>query len=125
MTDLIYSIQDIFRSTAGGFLEQNNKQYYNIPSYQRGYKWTPLEVEKLLDDVEKFKAEGAKFYCLQNITLVSDGNEYFNIVDGQQRLTTLYILLAFLGKFDLVARKIHYPDYTIRAKTYEFLDLFF
>lgn len=120
MADLIYSIRDLF-STEEGFLKQEGKSFYNIPAYQRGYKWGHLEVKKLLDDINKFDAQDEKFYCLQNITLVSPDPEYFNIVDGQQRLTTLYLLLSYLGKYDLVAGKLKYPRNSIRTKTHEFL----
>ena len=93
MSDLIYSVQDMFSN----FLKINN--YFNIPDYQRGYKWNASDATKLLDDLKKFEESNPKdgdFYCLQNITLVpnKDGKS-LNVVDGQQRLTTLYILLSY------------------------------
>lgn len=96
-TQLIYSVRDVFTS----YLEGNQPSYYNIPDYQRGYKWTGKNVEALLEDIEKFrKSSGSnadKFYCLQNITLSpAEDGKFFNVVDGQQRLTTLVILLSYL-----------------------------
>ena len=67
---------------------------YHIPFYQRGYKWTVAEVCKLLSDIYHFDGQRGD-YCLQNITLLKkDGG--FNVIDGQQRLTTTLILLAYL-----------------------------
>ena len=58
-----------------------------------------------------------KFYCLQNITLVEkDGN--FNVVDGQQRLTTLTLLLSYFNEFTLVKNKI---NYSVREASNKFL----
>jgi uncharacterized protein with ParB-like and HNH nuclease domain len=73
-----------------------------IPDYQRGYRWGEQEVTELLDDIWDFTktASNGEFYCLQPIVLqpVKDnkGNTKYNILDGQQRLTTLYLLLIYL-----------------------------
>lgn len=83
-------------------------EHYLIPAYQRGYRWTTLHVEALLEDLDSFlkhsEEPGAKneAYCLQPIVVVgqqdSDGKRIWEIVDGQQRLTTLYILLKYLDE---------------------------
>ena len=95
MSELIYSVKEIFTD----YLEKGNYECFNIPDYQRGYKWNASDATKLLDDLKKFEESNPKdgdFYCLQNITLVpSDNGKSLNVVDGQQRLTTLYILLSF------------------------------
>lgn len=96
--------------------------HYNIPIYQRGYKWTKSSVRQLLVDVNNFEVEDGKFYCLQNITLVKNlkinGNTY-NVVDGQQRLTTLAIILSFLSQ---TANKLADSiTYSIRRETEMFL----
>lgn len=75
-------------------------EHFYIPSYQRGYRWTAIQVTELLDDIWEFsQSEGdkASFYCLQPIVVVK-GNDCWEVVDGQQRLTTLYVLLHFLEK---------------------------
>lgn len=95
MSELIYSVKEIFTY----YLTNGNYAYFNIPDYQRGYKWNASDATKLLDDLKKFEESNPNdgdFYCLQNITLVpnKDG-KYLNVVDGQQRLTTLYILLSY------------------------------
>ncbi|MCR5317084.1 MAG: DUF262 domain-containing protein [Treponema sp.] len=95
MSELICSVNKIFTN----YLTNGNYAYFNIPDYQRGYKWNANDATKLLDDFNKFENSNPKdgdFYCLQNITLVpSKDGKSLNVVDGQQRLTTLYILLSF------------------------------
>lgn len=92
------------------------KNFY-IPSYQRGYRWTNQNVEDLLNDIYTFSRKRNKseqeFYCLQPIVVkklnptqleerklesVFDNNNWYEVVDGQQRLTTIRILLAYLVK---------------------------
>jgi len=74
---------------------------YWIPAYQRGYRWSPLQVTQLLDDVWDFvqESEGGnrhQFYCLQPLVIKALPDGVFEVVDGQQRLTTIYILLTYL-----------------------------
>jgi uncharacterized protein with ParB-like and HNH nuclease domain len=88
------------------------KYRFDIPSYQRGYRWEDTHITKLLDDIYEFgeaKAAGkpvGEFYCLQPIALkhradLDDENfESYEVIDGQQRLISLYILLRAL-KYDL------------------------
>lgn len=68
---------------------------YWIPAYQRGYRWTRLQVTQLLDDIWDFIQHGAgDFYCLQPVVVRKMGDGRFEVVDGQQRLTALHILLS-------------------------------
>lgn len=77
-----------------------------IPSYQRGYRWTDVQVKQLLDDIWNFaknplKAEENEekpFYCLQPIVVRSHGQQHteWEVIDGQQRLTTIYLILKNL-----------------------------
>lgn len=73
---------------------------FHIPSYQRGYRWTEVEVKALLDDLWEFhRQEPSKneFYCLQPIVLWRNPEkETMELLDGQQRLTTLYLILSYL-----------------------------
>ena len=112
--ELIYSVKDIFAK----YLKDDEK--FVIPEYQRGYKWKIKDIEQLLNDINAFQTHGDDevFYCLQNITLVKYGNT-FNVVDGQQRLTTLSLILAYLGRIDLVKSKL---EYKIRKETETFLN---
>jgi hypothetical protein len=76
------------------------KNFY-IPAYQRGYRWKEEQVKALLDDIWEFSqssdVNGSSFYCLQPVVVVQD-SEQWQVVDGQQRLTTLYIILHYLDK---------------------------
>lgn len=69
-----------------------------IPHYQRGFRWEAQEVEELLDDLWNFEKTSNKgeFYCLQPIVLQQKGKNIFHVLDGQQRLTTLYLIITFL-----------------------------
>lgn len=71
-----------------------------VPSYQRGYRWGRHEVEALLTDIH---AEGKRApsdkYCLQPVVAKWRDNEHdFELIDGQQRLTTLYLIYRYLQK---------------------------
>lgn len=72
-----------------------------IPSYQRGYRWTDRQVEDLLNDIYEFSKRPVKreedIYCLQPV-VVKDRERKWELIDGQQRLTTIYIILSFLQK---------------------------
>ena len=71
-----------------------------VPGYQRGYRWGRQEVEALLNDLWEFylqtDEEKNTFYCLQPIVLYKDEQARENLLDGQQRLTTIYLLLSYL-----------------------------
>lgn len=68
-----------------------------VPSYQRGYRWTKDEVTRLLDDVMDLESLGEeeRNYCLQPIVVKRLGSKY-ELIDGQQRLTTLYLILRYI-----------------------------
>lgn len=67
---------------------------YYVPSYQRGYRWGRDEVIRLLDDIFE---NGANPYCLQPIVVKSVDGQY-ELIDGQQRLTTLYLIYKFMNE---------------------------
>ncbi|MBP2029018.1 uncharacterized protein with ParB-like and HNH nuclease domain [Acetoanaerobium pronyense] len=71
-----------------------------LPSYQRPYSWSFKSTNTLfIDTYEAFK-EGIKEYRLGSVILHKESSEKYNIVDGQQRLTTLSILLYCLGNYN-------------------------
>lgn len=83
---------------------------YWIPAYQRGYRWAPLQVRQLLDDIWEFiqNSEGGPrdaFYCLQPLVVKQLQDGRIEVVDGQQRLTTLYIILTYLKSLVEVLEK--------------------
>lgn len=76
---------------------------FNIPEYQRGYRWEKKQVADLLNDLKDFidrRSENLikekEFYCLQPIVVYKIGDNHYDVIDGQQRLTTLYLILQAL-----------------------------
>lgn len=98
-----------------------------IMDYQRGYRWTKVEVEELLEDLLAFakrqdKSKG-EFYCFQPV-VVRDRETHYEVIDGQQRLTTLYLILTCLKKpisFIYPSFKLFEIDYRTRIGSKEFL----
>lgn len=89
------------------------KLAFYIPDYQRGYRWTQRQVEDLLNDIFEFsQKDNAGIYCLQPLVVVprssdeqpldkahaTEVNEQWEVVDGQQRLTTIRLILEVLGR---------------------------
>lgn len=74
---------------------------FYVPDYQRGYRWGKNEVETLLNDVNeyggKIKKSEKDNYCLQPIVVRNNGDKY-ELIDGQQRLTTLYLIYVYMNK---------------------------
>ena len=68
------------------------KGTFYVPSYQRGYRWGEDEVLRLLNDVY---LNGKKNYCLQPVVVRKMENAY-ELIDGQQRLTTLYLIYRYM-----------------------------
>ena len=94
-----------------------------VPSYQRGYRWGTDEVRRLLDDIynllgtdSKNRMRDAKNYCLQPIVVKNLNCDKFELIDGQQRLTTLFLIYKFMNcelNFSL--------DYETRKESKNFL----
>lgn len=83
---------------------------FNVPTYQRGYRWSEDEVTRLLDDVFY---NGKKNYCLQPVVVRKNGNA-FDIIDGQQRLTTLYLIYKYLHDVNTF---FHEPKFSLTYDT--------
>ena len=77
------------------------KGCFYVPNYQRGYRWGKTEVETLLNDIYEYGGKSKKTenenYCLQPIVVRNLGNR-FELIDGQQRLTTLYLIYVYMNK---------------------------
>lgn len=124
MDKLIYNVRQIF----GEYLTSKGCSFYNIPEYQRGYKWTAANVIQLLEDLKTFKkGDGDQFYCIQNITITKlrhKDSYCMNVIDGQQRLTTLFILLSYLQrnmKDKIISPSAKILKYSIRESSDRFL----
>lgn len=72
-----------------------------VPKYQRGYRWREEQVRDLLQDIDAFTpgGDGRGWYCLQPL-VVKRGTEAegWRLVDGQQRLTTIKLILTWLNR---------------------------
>lgn len=84
-----FSLADIF----------SKKFEYFIPSYQRPYAWTTDQTSELFDDLyDFFKTESDEGYFLGSIVLIKkDDQPIAEVIDGQQRLTTITILLSTIA----------------------------
>ena len=90
-----------------------------IPDYQRGYRWGETQIRQLLEDLYVFfetdEETKGSFYCLQPIVVKEmsqqeivanelnaeeDNNRWYEVIDGQQRLTTIRIILALENLLD-------------------------
>lgn len=95
-----------------------------IPDYQRGYRWKEQQVKDLLNDISEFSLQDHKkkeFYCLQPV-VVSKSDEQYVVVDGQQRLTTIRILLSALRNYtDLYCDKHYNISYETRPDSEKFI----
>lgn len=96
------------------------KQFF-VPSYQRGYRWTKEQAIQLLEDLDEFNRRlhihnASEFYCLQPVVVRARGNDEWEVIDGQQRLTTLKIILKCLKSFMAF---VELPSYSICYETRE------
>lgn len=108
-----------------------DKKFF-IPAYQRGYRWNSRQVIDLLEDIMEFSDSKKEddFYCLQPIVVLSEkyiDNEKeifrYRVVDGQQRLTTLYLILKLFNEIEFKRPKIHYTiSFETRNTSKEFLE---
>lgn len=92
---------------------------YRVPPFQRDYSWTEDEWDDLWQDIVALSSQGGEpAHYMGYLVLQSANNKQFDIIDGQQRLTTLSVMilaaLAYLQ--DLIANKIDSEDNTKRKE---------
>jgi hypothetical protein len=82
--------------TVANVFSYSPERLYRVPSFQRGYAWTDDQVGKLLTDLwEAFSDVPDDYYLLGQIILTSsEDSPWLDVIDGQQRLTTLFMILA-------------------------------
>lgn len=115
---------------------------FYIPNYQRGYRWTRQQVRDLLGDIKEFMENNStNIYCIQPLvvkqTPIRDGlmdqirlaqsvddvrrlinaSDTWEVIDGQQRLTTIYIILKYLQYGQLYTL-----EYKTRINSWEYLN---
>lgn len=78
-------------------LQQLFKQdFYKVPVYQRNYDWGESQIQQLVEDINDFaKSNKAGFYYIGSL-VVHQKTDYFEVLDGQQRFTTLTLLMCYL-----------------------------
>ena len=101
------------------------KEFY-IPSFQRGYRWGEKQVIDLLEDIWEFfnipKKDEGEFYCLQPI-IVKKSNNTYRLIDGQQRLTTIFLILSYLKLYmNDLGYQVFTLEYETREKSKNFLN---
>lgn len=110
-------------------LNEVSQYAFYIPAYQRGYRWTTQEVRDLLNDINEFmpreieNSDDKTWYCLQPVVVKQKEEGLFEVIDGQQRLTTAYLILYYLNQ-DFIERKrdkLFSLDYETRPDSKEFL----
>ena len=113
---------------------------YYIPAYQRGYRWTKQEVIDLLEDIQNFipkditNSNNKTWYCIQPVVarkvhlLIKNDDEtehkelYYELIDGQQRLTTIFLINHYLN--EMVNALDPEPEPKIKYQTRENSTLF-
>lgn len=97
MTKSLKQYESLDLLPVGDLLSPDNRFY--VPAYQRGYRWGAEQVIQLIEDLVEF--EGRKednksaFYCLQPLVVKPiqvEDSDYFEVIDGQQRLTTILLI---------------------------------
>ncbi len=126
--------------TVGSLL--NGKNHFYVPSYQRGYRWKRKQVEDLLSDLYSFRKQYdsgfrediGDFYCLQPVIVreikdellrdevlgakaKEDDVKLWELVDGQQRMTSVYIILSCLLKRNRLDEEAFMEDYNSQLYT--------
>lgn len=100
---------------------------YRIPAYQRGFRWDARQVEQLLEDIRDFvhreNPQPEEFYCLQPLVLRAHDDGAFEVVDGQQRLTTLLLILRHFNErlAERFQQTLYTLEYVTRPDLLEFL----
>ena len=69
----------------------------HIPEYQRPYRWTTKNVEQLFADINNARANGKQDYLIGSVIIHKKEDNTLDIVDGQQRITTLYLIAKALN----------------------------
>lgn len=88
------------------------QDYYIIPDYQRGYSWQDKQIEDFWEDITSaIEKEVNHYFGTVYLKSIQDG--VYEVIDGQQRLTTLFVLLKILGIDELIKNgPVYHLDYS-------------
>ena len=104
------------------YLESQETKTYMIPVYQRNYAWEEDEITALIKDVcDSLNKDSNAPYYIGTLVTFKRGDSEYEVIDGQQRLTTIYIILKALGIKDC-QNKLTYGARKVSASTIEKLD---
>jgi uncharacterized protein with ParB-like and HNH nuclease domain len=92
---------------------------FYVPAYQRGYRWKE-EVERLLNDFSEI-AEGQN-YSLQPIVVKNVSEKKYELIDGQQRLTTIFLIFRYMKQLNLPFQLNFSLEYETRKGSKQFLE---
>jgi len=95
------------------------KGKFFIPAYQRGYRWESEHILMLLNDIWE---NGDANYCLQPIVVKKMEDETFELIDGQQRLTSLFLILKYMKQVLPFIEMKFSLTYQTRTRSEEFLE---
>lgn len=113
-------------------IQQLLDKNFFIPAYQRGYRWTPQQIKDFLNDINQFEPKindkGEKsWYCLQPLVLKPMDRDsisingldiektWYEVIDGQQRLTTIFLLIHYIN--EMWKGKSKYKEFTLKYQT--------
>lgn len=106
------SIDDIYRTNNGTSI------VYQIPIYQRNYAWEREEIHALIKDVVDSQENNKDVYYIGTLVTYKRDDNVYEVIDGQQRLTTIYLILKALNVDNMVNRL----TYTARKRSAETLN---
>lgn len=89
---------------------------YEIPVYQRNYAWEEDEITALVKDAHDSFCNGKDVYYIGTLVTYKREDNKYEVIDGQQRLTTIYIILKALG-IDGIRNKLTYTARSVSANT--------
>lgn len=82
-----------------------DKDKYIIPLYQRAFAWSDKEICQLIDDIKDFTAD---YYYLGSLIVNLNKDGKYEVIDGQQRLTALFLLLDYVGDYNWGKDRLSY-----------------
>ena len=104
------------------YLESEEAKTYMIPVYQRNYAWEEDEITALIKDVyDSFRKNIKAPYYIGTLVTYKRGDSEYEVIDGQQRMTTIYIILKVLG-IKQFKNKLTYGARKVSASTIQKLD---
>ena len=93
-----------------------------VPAYQRGYR-RRKEATRLLVDISEIDTKSDNRYCLQPIVIKKLNEEQYELIDGQQRLTTLFLIYKVMKANYIPSINLKIDlSYEIRTRSKEYLD---